>query len=529
MQITKLDYKDVPQFSKRDKAYVQQDAVLRSFYAHSPDLNSFAEVIELKKQQQIPRKELVDMLQLQYKNVEASHKVQKNISSLADENTFTIITGHQPSLATGPLYFIYKILSTINLTEQLSVRHPDKHFVPVYWMGSEDHDFEEINHFHLFGKTLTWENEEKGSVGKMSTKGILPVLEELKNLLGESENATQIYDLMYEAYAKHDTLDEATFYLTNALFQDYGLVVFITSSPKAKSLFVEYMLKEIIEQASYKIVNKTIAELEKAGFKAQASPREINLFYMRKGLRERIVQEAGVFKVLNTDFTFTKKEIEEELHSHPERFSPNVLMRPLYQEVLFPNLAYIGGGGELAYWLERKAQFEYFKVPFPMLIRRASVMWINAGQAKKLNQLGLSVQDIFTAEDQLISNFVRENTEQEVNLTDDRAALEQIYIQILAKAKAIDPALEKSVLGEQAKALKSLQQIETKLLRAEKRQHETHTKRITGLKDKLFPKRGLQERKDNFISFYLKYGDEFMQVLKKHIDALEGKMLVLVE
>ncbi len=526
MEITKLTYDQVPQFSARDRAYVQEVETLRPFFEYPVSIENFKTIIEKKKAYK-NRTALVNIIKKQYQEIDTTDKVKANIEALNSENTFTVITGHQPSLATGPLYFIYKIISTINLTEQLAEHYPDYNFVPVYWMGSEDHDFAEINHFNLFGKTLTWENDEKGSVGKMSTQNIAPVLDELKTLLGESENAQKIFDLMHRAYAQNETLDDATFCLANELFKQYGLVVFITSSREAKQLFTDYILKEILEQPSHEIVNQTISELEQVGFKGQATPREINFFYMREGIRERIVREGDVYKVLNTDYTFSEKEITQEVREYPERFSPNVIMRPLYQEVLFPNLAYIGGGGEIAYWLERKAQFEYFDVPFPMLVRRASVMWLDKGQTKKLHQLGLSVSDIFTEEDTLIKHFVQKNTTQELDLSEAKTQLKTLYDNVLAQAKTIDNSLEKSVLGEQTKALKSLDQLEQKLLRAEKRQHETSTNRIKGLKGKLFPNRGLQERKDNFMSFYLKYGDDFIGTLKEHIDVLDKQMLVI--
>jgi len=528
MQITKLEYEQVPQFSKRDRAYVEEIAALRPFFQYPVSIENFEQIIEAKKDF-ANRESLVNIIKKQYQNTKTSDKVTTNIDALNSENTFTVITGHQPSLATGPLYFIYKIISTINLTRQLAAHYPDYNFVPVFWMGSEDHDFAEINHFNLFGKTLTWENDEKGAVGKMSTKHIASVLNELKTLLGESENAQKIYDLMYRAYAQNDTLDEATFYLANELFKEYGLVIFITSSREAKALFSDYILNEIIKQPSYDIISQTISELEEIGFRGQASGREINFFYMREGLRERIIYEGGAYKVLNTNYIFSEKEITQEVREYPERFSPNVIMRPLYQEVIFPNLAYIGGGGEIAYWLERKAQFEHFGVPFPMLIRRASVMWIDGGQAKKLNQLGLSVTEIFAEENELITNFVQKNTTQELDLSEAKKQLTDLYDNVLTQATTIDKSLKKSVLSEQTKALKSLDQLEQKLLRAEKRQHETATNRIIALKEKLFPNRGLQERKDNFMAFYVKYGDDFIRLLQRQINVLDKKMLIILD
>ena len=527
MKTHKLAFDQVPQFSKRDIAYTNGVKELRPFYKYDVELSAFEQVIEDKKKGVKFRKELVEVLTHQYAELSADAKVINNITALAHENTFTIITAHQPSLFTGPLYYIYKIVSAINLTEQLNEEYPNYKFVPVFILGAEDHDFEEINHVNLFGKKIVWKNEEKGAVGQMKTASLKNVISELENILGQSENAKSIFEKIKKAYTEHDLYVNAAKAFTHELFKEKGLVIANMNDPKLKRCFIPIIKQEILEQVSQKIVTTTQQELEAVGFKAQATARAINFFYLKNQIRERIVFENGQFEVLNTNITFSRKEMEAEIDNHPERFSPNVVMRPLFQELIFPNLAYIGGGGELAYWTERKAQFEFFGINFPMLIRRNSVLWLDKGSNKKIKKLGLSVPDVFKETESLIKSFVKTAAEEELHFDKEKETIKSVFQQVFEKTIKVDHSLGKTVRAEEAKQIKSLDQLEARIHRAEKRKHETSLNQIRSLKEKLCPANGLQERKDNFLAFYLKYGDQFLEVLFENLDPMDKRMIIV--
>ena len=246
-------------------------------------------------------------------------------------------------------------------------------------------------------------------------------------------------------------------------------------------------------------------------------------------MRERIVLEDGVYKINNQKTTFTEAEMLEELNNHPERFSPNVILRPLYQELIFPNLCYIGGGGELAYWRERLTQFEFFNLNFPMLLRRNSVLWVDKGSKKKLDKFGLTIHDIFGEIEALLKDFVKDNTEEELSLAAEKQTIENIFNQVSEKAVSINKNLERSVKGEMTKVLNALNKLESKLISAEKRNHETTLNQIRSTKEKLFPGNGLQERYDNFLQYYLKHGDNFIQTLIDELEPLNRDFTVLIE
>ena len=532
MNITQLPFSDLPMLAKTDRIYAEQNPILRNFYKYDVDLQSFAHVIADKSKEAIDRKTLVETLKRQYAALETDAKVSEKIVALADSKTFTVTTAHQPSLLTGPLYFIYKIFSTIHLAEKLNATFPENKFVPVFVIGGEDHDFEEVNSISIFGKKITWQRgeAEKGAVGMMHTASLQAVLEELKPILGASEAAQSVFNTIAQAYTSHDLYQDATQDLLNQLFGHYGLVVLNMNDAALKRLFVPIMKRELTEQLSKKLVETTQAELETLGFKAQAFAREINLFYLRENLRERIVEENGVYRVLNTTIQWdSETDILKELETTPQYFSPNVVLRPLFQETVLPNLAYIGGGGELAYWLERKTQFEAFGVNFPMLIRRNSVMFLDKGTQDRLQRLDIQLTDLTDNTDVLIRKYVEKQATDPLSMATEKTALSNVFDTILKKAVAVDATLEKAVWAEKTKQLQSLDALESRVMKAEKQKHEIALNQLKAVQQKLFPNGGLQERTDNILPIYLKHGDAFFDVLKANLNPLEQGMIVIVE
>jgi bacillithiol synthase len=527
MEITHIPFSQLPMLAKMDRAYAEQDPALNPFQKYPFNIAAFQDVINDKSKASIDRQTLVATLKRQYKGVENTQ-----IESLLSEKTFTVTTAHQPSLFTGPLFFIYKIFSTINLANTLKMAYPDYHFVPVFVIGGEDHDFEEVNFINIFNKKLVWEREntEGGAVGMMKTESLRRALDELKSVLGDSDNAQHIFQIIEKSYTQNAVYQDATQDLLTQLFNAYGLVILNMNDADLKRLFIPIMKKEILEQVSKPLVEHTQNELAALGFKAQAFPREINLFYLRENLRERIVYENGIYKALNTDFQWvTTESILEELEKTPQYFSPNVVLRPLYQECVLPNLAYVGGGGELAYWLERKTQFDYFNVNFPILVRRNSALFLDKGSKERLAKLNLQLTDLTEDTDSFIKKYVAQISDTPLSMTAEKSNIEQVFSKILAKSIAIDPTLEKVVLAEKTKALQSIEIIEAKLMKAGKQKNETAINQIRNLTQKFFPNGGLQERFDNFLPYYLKYGEVFFDVLNENLNPFDSGMAVITD
>ncbi|MGZ4116753.1 MAG: bacillithiol biosynthesis cysteine-adding enzyme BshC [Bacteroidia bacterium] len=523
---SKIALSQTRQFSKLLIDYICADNSLRKFYAYEPKIEAFEKAIHHKSKETVNRKVLVEVLKEQYKrsNIQAPASVEL----LLNENTFTVCTGHQLCLFTGPLYFIYKIISTINLAEKLKKQYPENNIIPVYWMATEDHDFEEIKSIHLFGKKISWENiEARGAVGRLSTQTLNLVLEEIKQLLGSSENADKLADLFTKAYSDHKNMADATRYFVHQLFSEHGLVIIDPDDKKLKSEFVEIIKDDIFNNTNHQLVSATVAELEKTGVKPQVNPREINCFYLLDNIRERIENDGNRYSVLNTNITFTKEELQTEIELHPDRFSPNVVLRPVYQQKILPNIAYVGGPGEIAYWLEYKTMFEHHKIMFPVLIPRNFATITDEKSMNQISKLGFTVNDIFEDTDVLIKKFINKNANTGLSLKEQEDKLVKVFDEISEKATAIDSTLKSTVEAEMQKSVNAIKNIENKLMRAEKQKQETSVNQIKKIKEKYLPEGILQERYDNFIPFYLKSGKQFISGLKEAFDPFEFEMILL--
>ena len=528
MKLTYIPFENTGFFSKIMIDYLEQKDTIKPFYNNFPDLKGFHNQIEEKEKSYRlqSRLILVDALKKQYHNFEASEKTRENIALLKLKNTYTVTTGHQLNLFTGPLYFLYKIISTINLAEELSQKFVNKNFVPIYWMASEDHDFEEINYFNFEGKKVKWNRESGGAVGRFSTDGLAQVLEVFSNQLGGSKNAHYLKELFSKGYLEHNNLADATRYIANELFKKFGLVIADGDNVALKKLFIPFVKDELENGTSFKEVSKTITKLE-LNYKIQVNPREINLFYLSKNSRERILLEDGIYKVNNTDITFSKSEILKEVEENSKAFSPNVIMRPLYQEVILPNLCYIGGGGEMAYWFQLKYYFRKIKIPFPILLLRNSVQVISEKQQKKLNILSISYEEIFLNQQKLLSKKVIENSDIEFNFKEKIQYLEKQFSELKGIAEKTDISFINAVNAQARKQIKGLKNLQKRLLKAEKRRQKDLVDRITVLQNQIVPNQSLEERQRNFSEYYLEYGTAFIEALKESLKPLKSEFTVL--
>ena len=508
MKVSEISYQETNKFSNLVLDYLKKDEKLKPFINHFPTLENFEKQILEKKNHSVNREVLVTLLQQQNSRLPLSETTKKNIASLLNVDTFTVTTGHQLCLFTGPLYFIYKLVSAINLTEQLKERYPNNNFVPVFWMATEDHDFQEINHIHLFGKKIAWDSKQKGAVGRMNLVGFESLLTELKSVLGTSENADKLISLFEESYLNHENLTDATRYLVNELFGKYGLVILDGDEKRLKEQFISTIKKDVLRNGFEESITKCSEDLA-TKYKAQAYVRPINFFKLSEGERELIKGE------------ITEKEIENNSVS----FSPNVLLRPLYQETILPNIAYIGGGAEIAYWMQLKNAFQQENIPFPILMLRNSVLFMDDKQNQKRQALGFTINDLFLEEHQLQKKFVLNQKDSHISLKDEMDAVENIYS--LITAKTTDLGLQNSIKSQQQKQLKSFKQLEEKLLRLAKQKNESSLDQINKIKQQLFRCNSLQERYDNFIPFYLKYGDNFIEILKENLSPLNPNFVVL--
>ena len=516
MKLEHVTLEETECFSPIFLDYINQKESLKSFYDFFPKLENFQQAIGRKKMSAETRARLEEVLAEQYGPLETSEAVEYNIHSLAEEKTFTVTTGHQLNIFTGPLYFIYKIVSVINACKALKKAYPSYHFVPVYWMASEDHDFDEISYFHLFGKKYTWDKQQDGAVGRLKPHSLNSVIEELPEPVPVFE----------KAYLDNDSLANAVRDYVNELFGKYGLVVLDADHPKLKGSFTHVIEQELFDNPSNELVKKATDALQNEGYKDQAFSRKINLFYLDNGLRERIEHSGDHFKIVNTDLTFSESEMRQMVEDHPERFSPNVILRPLFQETILLNLAYVGGPSEIAYWLQLKGVFDHFEVPLPALMPRNFGLVINKANQKKVEKLGLSAKDLFKSAEDLKEAYLQQHGDSDFDLQTERKEINATFASIQKKAEEIDGSLVGFIGAEESKAQKSLENIAKRLKKSEENKNEIAMNQIDTIKEKLFPNGNLQERHDNFLNFYLN-NPQFIDELIELFDAFDFRFHVL--
>ena len=532
--LTKFQSQDIPysqteKFTKIVIDYINEVPALKDFYEHPVNLEGIKLAIAERKKFNTNRQLLVDELTNQYKNLEDSEAIKANIHALLDENTFTICTAHQPNIFTGHLYFVYKILHTIKLADSLKKELPQYNFVPVFFMGSEDADLEELNHIVLDREKYTWETKQTGAVGRMKVdKNLLQLIDKISGRLSVEKFGSDIIQLLKKSFTNDSTIEQATFLFVHYLFKEYGLLILLPDNAAFKKEMISVFEDDIFNHTSSEIVNRSSEKLSQ-NYKAQAYPREINLFYLKDDVRNRIVPVDDHFVVHDTDIVFSKEEIKKELNDYPERFSPNVILRGLFQEVILPDVAWIGGGGELAYWLQLKDVFKNYSVPYPVLIVRNSFLIIDEKYHSLLKKLNLFAVELFKGKENLLNELVNKESTTPLNLLNQKKEFENIYYQIKELVKRIDSTLEEHVTALEKKQIKKLSSLEKKMFRAEKRKFVEQKNQLHKIFSSLFPNDGLQERTENFMLFYSKWGNDFFKILYEASLTLEQQFCIIEE
>ena len=525
----KISYRNTKSFSKIVLDYIEGAAELKEFYSYSPDFDGIKNAVEDRKNYPVNRPLLVAQLKEQYKGIETSDKLRANVEALLSEDTFTVCTAHQPNIFTGHLYFIYKILHAIKLSDELSKLITNKKFVPVYYMGSEDADLDELGEVHVKGTTYKWHTKQKGAVGRMLIdKEFIKVIEGIAGQLSVEKYGEEIIKLIRFFYKENNTIENATFQFVHHLFNRFGLVILLPDNRHFKNEFAAVIKKELVEEFSQKEVTATVEKFPKK-YKVQAAGREINLFYLKQNIRERIEKNTDGYTIANTLLHFSATEIASEINNNAETFSPNVILRPVFQEMILPNVAFIGGGGEIAYWLELKDVFTAVNAFFPPLVLRNSFTIINKKVAEKITALGFKPGDIFKTEKELLEELVINQTILKLDLKEEKETVKNIYDKIKDISGNVDSTLNCHVHALRTQALNKLEILEKKMLKAEKKKFDAQQRQIKKIKAHVNPLNNLQERVDNILEYLAMHGEEFIDLLYKEQLEFSAEFTMLTE
>ncbi len=522
-----MPYEKTGLFSGLVVDYLDQKESVRAFYRHPVDLEGVKAAMAERTAFGTDRALICDVFTELYHGT-ATELQQLHISQLVSPNTFTICTAHQPNIFTGYLYFVYKILHTIKIASTLHQQFPDYNFVPVYYMGSEDNDLEELGQVKLDGVKMEWKTKQQGAVGRMKVdQSLLELINRIEGQLGVQEYGPELINMLRDSYQPGTSIADSTFRIVNQLFSSYGLLVLIADHPGLKKKMANVFTDDLFNHIPNELVKKT-GEALHHHYKVQVNPREINLFYLEDGIRERIVEHGGLFKVEQTDIQFTPDQIRLELEQHPDRFSPNVVLRAMYQETILPNIAFVGGGAELAYWMEMKHLFDHYDVPYPLLVLRNSFLVGDRKQEVKLEAFGFSIEDLFLSDFEQMNKYVTAHSSNLLDVDSELAAAKNLFGGLKHKAAVVDPTLVQHVEALETRLSKQLSEAGKKLLRAEKKKFDTQKQQLNKIREQLFPNNNLQERVDNFMPYYAKYGKAFIEALLQHSPTFEQQFVILL-
>lgn len=450
------------------------------------------------------RKILSSYLSHQYSKSSTTEAQESNLRHLAKGNTLTITTGHQLSLGLGPLFLIYKALHVINLCEQLNKEQTEYHLVPVFWLASEDHDFEEIKSTQFFHKDFAWESNQTGPVGRFETSGLNETYQAMLSLFQQEarDELTALFQVSEGRYVEHYKT------LLNKVFGSYGLLIVDGDNPELKRKFIPLMQKELETQFVFDNVNRTNQELLDAGLKTQAYVRPINLFYMTEGKRSRIIPSSDGFLI--DEIAWKKDVLFEELTEFPERFSPNVLFRPIYQECILPNICYVGGSGEMAYWAQLKATFSAANVEFPLIQTRISAL-ITPDYIDE-SVLPSYFSDLSNQIETLLSK--QSNRDAVFNEIDKE--LINLKLRMSEGISSFGNEATKWCGAQQASIDSSISHYKQRWQKEEKQQLDTQIKRLERIHRELYPNKVPQERHMNLLHFCGKHS------INEWVEALQG-------
>lgn len=516
-----------PSLSTLMRDYLNGDKSLKSFFGFTPDLNGLKAAAESRIKFPVDREGIVNVLTAQAKHSKyATNLTYTQINRLKQEDVFTVTTGHQLCVYGGPMFFIYKILSVISLCKQLE--DSGIKAIPIFWMASEDHDFEEVNHIYFDHKKYVWNRAAGGPVGRLKLNDLDQFKSELENDCQSNPLLRETLKTLESLYHPEKDLAEATRDLVYWLFATHGVVVLDADHPDLKRAFLPHILTELREGHSSRCVKVTSKSLQNLGYATQVTPRDINLFWMQDSYRERITKNEYGFQTADGKYQWTAEEIKILAETSPQNFSPNVVMRPMYQECILPNLAYVGGPGELSYWLQLKAAFDQHGIFFPAVILRDMALLVDSKTEKRMKQIEVTIPQMFQPKSELFSALVRLRGTHE-HLVDHASNEVDKQLQgMIENLSKFDPTLEESAKAERKRILKRLETLRKKVLRSERKRHTDLERRMDEVFAALFPNGVPQERVMNWLNYTNSTTkSEFINALSSHFNPLDVKIKAL--
>jgi bacillithiol synthase len=516
---------------------------LKALFAYDPYASqSCTERYEYLSSKPHPSRATVVKVLTEYnRELGAGQETLDNIALLAQAETAVVVTGQQAGLLGGPLFTIYKALTAIQLAKKYS-RQLNRPVIPVFWVASEDHDFGEINHFHILDRQgkparIRLETEPKGkfSIGDIAVPPEAEaVIAQLADSSIDTEFKPDLLDFLGKSARESENLADWFGRILLKWLGSTGLVMLNPMDPSLRNLEAD-LFRQALDNAPQvnTLLSKAGAELSSKGYPVgvEKDQDNLNLFMYHNGERLALIKTGTGYGLKGTEESFSRDSLLELMEAEPERFSPNVILRPLTQELLLPTLAYVGGPGEINYFSQYKEIFELFKLQMPIIYPRANITLIEGSMENYLNKYNLTLEDVLFNLDEIRQQLLVasdpvgiDNVFQELH---QRVA--EAYSRAIGVIKEIDPMLDKLGRENQERVLSQIDWLKSKTQQAHRKDNDVALRQLEKLSNNLSPSGNLQERFLSGMYFAIKYGCGFFNSLNEMdlVGNVAHKMLFL--
>ena len=541
MKLMPVDFRKISGTTKLFSDFLYDFGKVERFYVGDfrKDKN-YLRVFKSIKERKYQREKLSSILGQQSRRFGSAEEGFKNIELLKEPDSLVIFTGQQVGLFGGPLFTIYKAISILKLAQELSFRF-SRSFIPVFWLDSEDHDFEEVRSTSIIDKENQLEeirySPAKTPSGEPMYKVVLEeeinsCVEKLKSSLHPTEFKDEVVHALEDRYSKGQTLPNSFAKWMVRLLGKYGLVIADPGDKELKKLAIDFFLKEIENPGrSMGLVRETGKTLESSGYHQQVVKSEemVNLFLEVKEKRSTLKWSGEAIQIDGVNRKLSQNELRQIIEEEPERLSPNVLLLPLMRSYLFPTAAYIGGPGEISYYAQLKSVFDFFDIPMPVVYPRASVTLIEDKIKQLLQKYSLEFIDLFQDPEILINSILKEKFPDPLENTLEKKRNEILKILDSLEQELIssEPTLKQNLETTRGKIDYELKRLGEKLFQAYRQKDQTLKEQVYKAKKNLFPDNKLQERVLNLVPYLIKYGFEFVDFLynKVEIEKVDHQLL----
>ena len=512
--------------------YTSRFAELAPFYAGDPLASgAWQDAIGRTQRHRRDRAGLVSLLAAQQDRRGAPPAARAAVQRLAGDTTVAVITGQQAGLFGGPLYTLLKALTTIRLAQDVSSIHGTP-AVPVFWIDSEDHDWDEVasttvldgeSHPHVISLPRPLTAGEVPVATVVLSEDVTAAIGTLRAALAETEFSADLIDGLSRAYRPGVGMSDAFGRWLEHVLGPHGLIVFDCADPAAKPLVAGVFAHELSHPGTTAaLAAKAGDALAARGYHAQVEPHDgVALFHLAEG-RQAI-------KLVDGRFIIGARACEPsallaEASTHPERFSPNVLLRPLVQDALFPTVCYVAGPSELAYLGQLREVYAHFGVPMPLIYPRQTATVLDSAATRFLTRYGVALEALQAQDEAELNHLLEAQLPPgvEASLHDASRAVEERMAAVIAAVPALDPTLEGAARSTLGRMTHDLRALHSKVIHAAKRRDETLRRQFHRAQVQAFPQGHLQERTLGFVYFLNRYGPVLVDILRRDIPLAPG-------